>query len=168
VPAVGGGAGRRVRVLKDRSGSLGSSIIASKGGGNSVLRRPARGECVASLRVILYDLKVPRTQPPPLGPIFPILFTANRKQIACHFSFLEGHCRGFNGIKSIELTPGAPSGGSTSDADLQYGCVLSVGNKAILPSNVFVPLSTQPTCLGSHINLCVIHRPPVGLHVIGD
>jgi hypothetical protein len=61
VPAVGGGAGRRVRALKDRSGSLGSSIIASKGGGNSVLRRPTRGECVASLRVILYDLKVPRT-----------------------------------------------------------------------------------------------------------
>ena len=66
-----------------------------------------------------------------------------------------------------QMVVGAPSGGSsTSDADLQYGCVLSVGDKAILPSNVFVPLSTQPTCLGSHINLCVLHRPPVGLHVI--
>jgi hypothetical protein len=57
----GSGEGRRVRVLKDRSGSLGSTIIASKGGGNSVLRRPTRGECVASLRVILYDLRMPCT-----------------------------------------------------------------------------------------------------------
>ncbi len=172
MPAVGGGAGRRVRALKDRSGSLGSSIIASKGGGNSVLRRPTRGECVASLRVILYDLKVPRTQPPPHFPIFPILFEPNRNPRALSFllPLRVRLCRGFNGIKSncdTQMVVGAPSGGSsTSDADLQYGCVLSVGNKAILPSNVFVPLSTQPTCLGSHINLCVLHRPSVGLHVI--
>jgi hypothetical protein len=59
---------------------------------------------------------------------------------------------------AVEHTSGNV-GGSTSDADLQYGCVLSVGNKAILPSNVFVPLSTKPTCLGSHINLYVYLSP---------
>lgn len=43
---------------------------------------------------------------------------------------------------------------STCDTGLQYGCVLGMGNKdSILPPGVFVPLSTQPTCLGSHVNL---------------
>ncbi len=124
---------------QERLLSLGSTIIANKGGGSSVIVRPSKGGHVASLRVMIYDLAIQGK------PCLPSKFPS----LALNFCIPQP-------LLCLAGCPRPSKEPATCDKDFQYGCTVALGALPLLPDHVAIPLPTLSTCLCSHINLYVI------------